>query len=104
MHKLYPGETTCFSGPRSRWIWILFYVRLFGPDRAFIVDIFQFSAWSKPFGSWAHRDDDGSISGYKAQTAGHILGFDKILTDKIRMGLAWANANSDVESNSFIAP
>lgn len=61
-------------------------------------------AWVKPFGSWANQDDRKGVSGYEADTYGIVLGVDAEVSDTNRLGMAFAYANSNVDSNSSIAP
>lgn len=60
--------------------------------------------WLKPFGSWADQGDSNSVSGYKASTAGFVLGLDGTRSDTLRLGGAFAYAKSNVDSNSSVAP
>lgn len=60
--------------------------------------------WVKPFGSWMDQDDRDNVSGFDAETLGVVFGVDAVVTDSIRVGLALAHANSDVDSNSSVAP
>ena len=60
--------------------------------------------WIKPFGSWADQDDDNGVSGFDAETWGLAFGVDSARYDKLRLGAAFAYANSNVDSNSEIAP
>lgn len=60
--------------------------------------------WVKPFGSWMDQDDRDNVAGFDAETLGVVFGVDAAFTDSIRAGLAVAYANSDVDSNSSVAP
>ena len=60
--------------------------------------------WIKPFGSWAKQGDVSGVSGYKASTSGLAAGLDDAFSDKTRLGVAFAYANSGVDSNSATAP
>lgn len=60
--------------------------------------------WLKPFGTWTEQDDRNGVSGYDAETGGLILGLDSALNDDLRLGLAFAWATTNVESNSDSAP
>ncbi|MFI5445569.1 autotransporter outer membrane beta-barrel domain-containing protein [Polaromonas sp. UC242_47] len=60
--------------------------------------------WIKPFGSWARQGDVSGVSGYKASTSGLAAGLDDTFSDKTRLGLAFAYANSGVDSNSATVP
>lgn len=60
--------------------------------------------WMKPFGSWADQNDRGGVSGFDASIWGLALGADGTLDDKTRLGVAFAYANGNVESNSTVAP
>lgn len=60
--------------------------------------------WLKPFGSWADQGDHNGVSGYKASTAGFVLGMDGTRSDQLRLGGAFAYAKSNIDSNSAVAP
>lgn len=60
--------------------------------------------WMKPFGSWADQNDRGAVSGFSAKTAGLIFGADATLSSTDRLGLAFAYAHSNIDSNSNVAP
>lgn len=59
--------------------------------------------WVKPFGSWAKQDDQLGVSGFKSTTTGMAFGVDGSLNDRLRLGVAAAYANANVDSNSSIA-
>lgn len=60
--------------------------------------------WMRPFGSWADQNDRGAVSGFDARTWGMALGADATLSNATRLGLAFAYANSNIDSNSSVAP
>jgi outer membrane autotransporter protein len=60
--------------------------------------------WLKPFGSWADQNDRNGVAGFKADTWGVALGADAALNNRTRLGAAFAYANSNVDSNSAVAP
>lgn len=60
--------------------------------------------WLKPFGSWADQADRNGVSGYKASTAGFVLGMDGTRSDQLRLGGALAYAKSNIDGNSAVAP
>lgn len=60
--------------------------------------------WMKPFGSWANQNDSNGVSGFKADTWGVVLGADKLVSNTTRLGVAFAYANSNVNSKSTVAP
>ncbi|MBR9882454.1 MAG: autotransporter outer membrane beta-barrel domain-containing protein [Oceanospirillales bacterium] len=60
--------------------------------------------WIKPFGTWTEQDDRKGVSGYDAKTGGLVLGLDSSINDLTRLGLAFAYANTNVDSNSSVAP
>ncbi|WP_166363276.1 autotransporter domain-containing protein [Pseudomonas akapageensis] len=62
------------------------------------------NAWIKPFGSWADQNDRNGVSGFNANTHGLALGIDAAVSEQTRLGLAFAYARTDVDSNSDIAP
>lgn len=60
-------------------------------------------AWFKPFGSWANQSDRKGVSGYDANTYGMVFGADAEVSDTNRLGVAFAYAHSNVDSNSNVA-
>jgi outer membrane autotransporter protein len=60
--------------------------------------------WAAPFGSWSDQDDNNGVSGYDANTWGFAVGVDGSPGDRNRLGVAFAYANSTVDSNSSVAP
>ncbi|QID18004.1 autotransporter domain-containing protein [Nitrogeniibacter mangrovi] len=60
--------------------------------------------WLKPFGSWAEQDKRNGVAGYKATTAGLVMGLDGELASGWRVGGALAYAKSDVNGKSSVAP
>ncbi|MGE8069111.1 autotransporter outer membrane beta-barrel domain-containing protein [Pseudomonas sp. NPDC089569] len=60
-------------------------------------------AWIKTFGSWADQDDNKGVSGFDANTTGLAIGTDAAFTEQLRLGVAFAYARTDVDSNSSIA-
>ena len=60
-------------------------------------------AWFKPFGSWANQDDRKGVTGYDVNTYGMVFGADAEISDTNRLGVAFAYARSDVDSNSQVA-
>lgn len=59
--------------------------------------------WFKPFASWSNQDNQGGISGFDGDTYGFVGGIDGTVSDKSRLGVAIAYANTDVDSKSSIA-
>lgn len=62
------------------------------------------NVWMKPFGSWADQKDRSGVSGFKADTAGLVIGADAEIQNTARLGVAFAYAETDVDGNSSIAP
>lgn len=60
-------------------------------------------AWFKPFGSWANQDNRKGVPGYDANTYGMVFGADAEVSDTNRLGIAFAYAHSNVDSNSNVA-
>lgn len=60
-------------------------------------------AWFKPFGSWANQSDSNGVSGYDAKTYGMVFGADAEISDNTLLGVAFAYARSNVDSNSTVA-
>ena len=61
------------------------------------------NVWMKSFGSWANQGDRDGVAGYKANTYGAVIGADFAVSSAIRLGGAFAYANSNVNGNSTIA-
>ena len=60
--------------------------------------------WIKAFGSWADYDDQGAVPGFESDAWGFALGADTTLSETTLVGLAFAYAKADVDSNSSVAP
>ncbi len=60
--------------------------------------------WVKPFGSWIEHDDRDNVTGFDVETWGMVFGADTTTSASMRLGLAVAYANSNVDSNSSVAP
>jgi hypothetical protein len=56
--------------------------------------------WIKPFSSWADQNDRNAVLGYEADTLGVVAGVDGDISEKTSLGLAFAFAKTDVDSNS----
>lgn len=64
----------------------------------------QENLWIKTFGSWADQSERSGISGYDANTQGLAIGVDGALSEQARLGVAFAYANTNVDSDSRVAP
>lgn len=64
----------------------------------------QDNAWIKTFGSWADQSERSGISGFDADTQGLAIGVDGAFTEQTRLGIAFAYAKTNVDSDSRIAP
>lgn len=60
--------------------------------------------WIKTFGSWAEQNERSGISGYDANTKGLAIGADAAVSETTRLGLAFAYAQTDLDSDSRVAP
>ncbi|SAK51761.1 outer membrane autotransporter [Caballeronia hypogeia] len=60
--------------------------------------------WFKPFGSWAHQDDDNGAAGFTATTAGVVVGGDGSVSARDRVGGAFAYAHLNQNSSDSAAP
>jgi outer membrane autotransporter protein len=60
--------------------------------------------WLKPIGSWAEQSQQNNVPGYSADTGGVILGIDRGINANTSIGLALVFANSNISSNSSVAP
>lgn len=61
------------------------------------------NVWFKPFGSWTNQGDRNGVSGYDANSVGMVFGADKDISDTNRIGVAFAYARSNIDSNSSVA-
>lgn len=61
------------------------------------------NVWFKPFGSWANQGNRNGVSGYDANSVGMVFGADKEISDTNRIGVAFAYARSNIDSNSSVA-
>ena len=60
--------------------------------------------WLKTFGSWADQDDRSGVSGFDADSKGLAIGADAAVSEQTRLGVAFAYAKTNVDSDSRIAP
>ncbi|SIQ92866.1 autotransporter domain-containing protein, partial [Aquipseudomonas alcaligenes] len=60
--------------------------------------------WIKTFGAWAEQDERNAISGYDANTQGLAIGSDAAVSEHSRLGLAFAYAQTNLDSDSHVAP
>lgn len=60
--------------------------------------------WIKSFGAWADQDQRHGVAGFDADSKGMALGIDAAVSDNARLGLAFAYATTDINSDSAIAP
>jgi len=56
--------------------------------------------WVKPFASTATQDDNNGAMGFDADSYGLVLGVDGKISDKFRLGFAFAYSTTDVTGNS----
>ncbi len=59
--------------------------------------------WLKPLGSWTDQGDRKGVSGFSADTYGAVGGVDGEISDKTRIGLAFAYTHTNVDGNSAVA-
>jgi|AGTN01.1.fsa_nt_gi outer membrane autotransporter barrel domain len=59
--------------------------------------------WLKPFVSRAEQDSKGGLAGFRGDTYGFVGGVDGVLSEKARLGVALAYANTDIDSKSSVA-
>jgi len=62
------------------------------------------NVWLKPLASRADQNDRDGVAGYKADTYGLAAGVDATLSPALRIGGAFAYANSDINGKSAVAP
>lgn len=60
--------------------------------------------WLQPFGTWADQDARDGVAGFDVETYGLVLGGDVAASAHARVGAALAYANSQVDSDSAVAP
>lgn len=60
--------------------------------------------WMKGFGSWADQNARNGVAGFNADSKGLALGLDAVVSDTTRLGVAFAYARTNVDSDSNIAP
>lgn len=60
--------------------------------------------WIKTFGSWADQSERSGISGFDANTQGLAIGIDGAFSEQARLGVAFAYAKTDIDSDSHVAP
>ncbi|MBA4288709.1 MAG: hypothetical protein C0439_07010 [Pseudomonas sp.] len=60
--------------------------------------------WVKTFGAWAEQDERNSLDGYDATTQGLAIGADAAVSEHARLGLAFAYAQTKLDSDSHVAP
>jgi outer membrane autotransporter protein len=60
--------------------------------------------WGKAFGSWANQSNLNNVAGYKVDSGGVAFGVDRQLSTRANIGFSLAYANSNVNSNSSVAP
>lgn len=57
------------------------------------------AVWYQGFGGYGDQDDRSGIAGYTAMTFGAAVGLDWSLDSNYRMGVSFAYANSDIDTN-----
>lgn len=55
--------------------------------------------WLKPFGTWGRQGNHDGVVGYDSNAYGLIVGSDKAVTDKARLGVGVSYFNSNLSSN-----
>nr|VFJ92261.1 MAG: outer membrane autotransporter barrel domain-containing protein [Candidatus Kentron sp. H] len=55
--------------------------------------------WVRSFGGWTDQDERSGVDGYDADTYGVAFGVDTQVTDRSRVGVALAYANTDVDGD-----
>lgn len=60
--------------------------------------------WVRAFGSAGEQDSQDVVAGFRSRTAGIVLGGDKPINDKLRAGLAFTYARTDIDSRGSGAP
>jgi outer membrane autotransporter protein len=59
--------------------------------------------WLKPLGSWANQDDRKGVSGFDTRTYGVVAGMDGEISDKSRIGFAFAFNHTNVDGSSNLS-
>ncbi|SEE37450.1 autotransporter outer membrane beta-barrel domain-containing protein [Pseudomonas anguilliseptica] len=60
--------------------------------------------WMKGFGSWADQNARNGIAGFDADSKGLALGVDAAVSEALTLGLAFAYAETNINSDSHAAP
>ncbi|MYM64786.1 autotransporter domain-containing protein [Pseudomaricurvus sp. HS19] len=60
--------------------------------------------WARPFGGWGDQDGSGHVAGFESDSQGVIIGADGALSASTRLGVAVSYAETDVDSDSTMAP
>lgn len=60
--------------------------------------------WIKTFGAWADQGERNGLGGYDANTQGLAIGSDAAVSEHSRLGLAFAYAQTNLNSDSHVAP
>lgn len=58
------------------------------------------AVWIKPFFGKAEQDAANGVSGYDVDTSGFLIGVDGAVSDAMRVGVAYAGANSNVDGGN----
>jgi outer membrane autotransporter protein len=66
-----------------------------GPDRY---------VWVRALGNWSEQDDHKNVSGFDSSTSGLVFGVDAPVNDRVRAGVAFTYARSNIDSKSTTAP
>jgi uncharacterized protein with beta-barrel porin domain len=57
--------------------------------------------WVRPYAYLGTQDDIDRVAGYESKTQGITGGFDKLITDNIRLGFSVGYSNANVQSGGF---
>ncbi len=60
--------------------------------------------WARPFGGWGDQDGSGHVAGFESDSHGVIIGADGALSASTRLGVAVSYAETDIDSDSTMAP
>lgn len=61
-------------------------------------------AWVRTFGSAARQSNQGDVMGFDSRTSGLVVGADAPVNEKLRAGIAFTYAKSDIDGKSVEAP
>ncbi|AAU04158.1 outer membrane protein OmpB [Rickettsia typhi] len=65
------------------------------------IDQVSYGVWAKPFYNIAEQDKKGGLAGYKAKTAGVVVGLDTLANDNLMIGAAIGITKTDIKHQDY---